>query len=91
MTRKEVDDEFFRMCLLLAEQDCCKEAQALACYKVVRAVGWIFWEGQTDKEDEHLFLDWPAEKEQDGNRGRWTSMAHLRAAFKEATPEKVTV
>lgn len=84
LTRLQVDDEFFRMCMLLADGDCVKEAQALACYKIVRAVGWIFWEGKLDEEDESYFIDMPVkgEENQGKNGYRIIDMTGLREAFK---------
>ncbi len=47
-TRKEVDDQFLYDCLYLASKGRFKQgkvAQAYVMYGMVRALGWIWWDG----------------------------------------------
>lgn len=84
MTRLQVDDHFFEMLMLMADGDCVKEVEALAAYKVVRALGWIWWEGELDKEDGRQFcFGWDDCVGAGG--ARLVRVIDLRAAMKEAT------
>ncbi len=55
MTRKEVDDHFLEQCLYLADGVPHKVMQAYLCYEVVRALGWLWWEGDLDEDDRIRF------------------------------------
>lgn len=46
MTRKQVDEHFLRMMLEDAQGNIPKRVASYVMYGVVRAVGWMWWEGK---------------------------------------------